>query len=166
MSDDLEPIGAPPPEPVTKVRADALERAETAWAARVRGRTWEDAAALAGYANGQNAMRACRTVFGILPELDRDEARRLWRDRLDWLWEQTVTHVEDREAGALTSGVRIAQAAARLDGLDAPVVYQHDPSLSELHQWVAEVMEVRDGPLAVEADIFEAEVIEGTEQGR
>ena len=102
----VERRGPEPPAPRRKVRADALERARQAWYARVTGVTWEQAASVAGYANPANAQRAVRTIYGTLPELDRDEERRLWRDRLGWLWAENVTQVKDREPGSVTAGVR------------------------------------------------------------
>lgn len=160
-----EAIGAPPPEPVKKVRADALERAERAWNVRVLGASWEQAARVAGYADPSNAIRAVRSVYGSLPEVERSEARRLWRDRMEVLWRQVVQDVHERVPGATTAAVRIADRAARLDGLDEPSRLSITPSDAELQQFVVTVIEARGGAaIPAEDDIFgdivDAEVVE------
>ena len=107
-----------PPEPQPRlVRADALDRAERAWHARVAGATWLQAAQVAGFSDDAHAIRAVRQMYGELPSWDREETRALWRDRLEWLWRQTLTDAAEQRAGAVTAGVRVATAAAALDGL-------------------------------------------------
>jgi hypothetical protein len=108
------------PQVQPRVRADALERAERAWSARVAGATWAQAAEIAGYSDDTAANRAVRNVFGTLPQVERDELRRLWRDRLEVLWLQANTDAREQRAGAITAGVRVATAAASLDGLAEP----------------------------------------------
>jgi hypothetical protein len=115
-----ELTGPPPPEPVRAVRADALERADRAWTARVTGSTWREAAEIGGYSSDKHAMNAARRVYGELPRIDRDELRRLWRDRLESAWRQVAEDMRDRVPGATTAAVRIVTAAAALDGLNEP----------------------------------------------
>jgi hypothetical protein len=115
-----ELTGPEPPEPTKKVRADALERADTAWRARVAGAAWAEAAKVAGYSSDKHAIDGVRNVFGAVPQIDREELRRLWRDRLERSWRQCVADMADRVPGATTASVRIAQAAIALDGLDEP----------------------------------------------
>lgn len=115
-----ELTGPPPPEPIKAVRADALQRADRAWTARVTGSTWREAAQLAGYSSPQHAMQAANRIYGELPRIDRDELRRLWRDRLEATWRQCCTDMADRVPGATTAAVRIVTAAAALDGLNEP----------------------------------------------
>ncbi len=99
-------------------------------------------------------MRAVRHVYGSLPEVERGELRALWRERLERLWRQAYRDALDRQPGGVTAAVRIAQAATRLDGLDAPTeVVVHDPTRQELEAWVAHVMRVSQHGLE-EADIF------------
>jgi hypothetical protein len=101
-----ELTGPPPPEPVRAVRADALERADRAWTARVTGSTWREAAEIGGYSSDKHAMNAARRVYGELPRIDRDELRRLWRDRLESAWRQCASDMADRVPGATTAAVR------------------------------------------------------------
>lgn len=155
-----ERVGPLPPEPVKRVRADALKRAETAWQARVLGLTWDAAAQVAGYADRANCVRAVRSVYGELPTIEREEVRRLWRDRLELVWRQVVKDVHDRVPGATTAAVRVADRASRLDGLDEPQRVSVTPPDGELQRWVAEVIAIR-GDLPAEPDIFDVEVIEG-----
>src|SRR5688572_7746070 len=111
----------PPPEPLPKVQARHLERADTAWRARVAGATWKQAAQMAGYATPESAIKGVQSAFGELPPLQAADLRNLWRDRLEVLWRQTLTDIAEQRPGAVTAGVRVAQAAALLDGLNAPV---------------------------------------------
>lgn len=124
MSDDGEGVvleGPPPPAPVKRVRADALDRATRAWQARVAGGTWAQAAEVAGFSSDTVAIDAVRNVFGGPPVIDKEALRHLWRERLERSWRQCVSDMSDRIPGATTASVRIAQAAMQLDGLDAPV---------------------------------------------
>lgn len=156
MSDLLGPT---PPEPVKRVRADALERAERVWNARVMGGSWEQAAQIAGYSDPSNAVRAVRSIYGQLPTIERDEQRRLWRDRLEVVYRQVVRDVHDRIPGASTAFVRIADRAAKLDGLDAPTrLSLVDPTEEQIEAWLTE----RIGPRHVEeeADIFDVDIVD------
>jgi AraC-like DNA-binding protein len=65
-----------------RTRADAAERAQRAWTARVVGATWDQAADVAGFAHASSAVRAVRSYFDRLPQVDTDERRALWRERL------------------------------------------------------------------------------------
>lgn len=101
-------------------RADAEDRARRAWTARVAGATWEQAARVAGYAQPQNAIRACYAYFGTLPKVDREQERELWRQRLEHLWRQSIKDTTEQRPGAVRAGVAVAQRAAQLFGLDEP----------------------------------------------
>lgn len=122
--------GPEPPKPVRRVRADHLDRVERAWRARIAGATWKEAAALAGYKNGDDACRQVRRTFGVLPPLDRTQQRDLWRERLELLWRQAVKDSVEQRTGAVTAGVRVVSAAAALDGLNEPT--QVDVSVQAL----------------------------------
>lgn len=124
MSDDDAPglglVGPEPPLPVRRVRADALARADRAWAHRVAGHTWQECAEVAGFAHGRHAIDAVRHAFGATPVIDREEHRRLWRDRLEAMWQQSVADMADRVPGAVTAAVRVAGLAVQMDGLAEP----------------------------------------------
>lgn len=155
MAEDVDADRFHPRRQVSRRRADALGRAEAAWSARVAGATWAEAAATAGYSCGENAARAVRQTYGTLPELDRSEQRSLWRARLEALWRQALRDALENHPGALTAAVRVAQAAARLDGLDAPTeLVVHNPTAQELEAWVARMLSSTT-PELEEADIFE-----------
>ena len=155
MTDEKMALSGPePPQPVTKRRADALQRADLAWRARVSGATWEAAAQVAGFSSGENALRGVRPTDGTLPEVDRAEVRRLWRERLEALWRQVYRDALDRQPGSVTAAVRVAAAATRLDGLDAPAeVVVHNPTQAEIDDWVARVLQM-NAPALEEANIF------------
>ena len=69
--------GPEPPVPVERVRADALRRANTAWAARVAGAAWAEAAKIAGYGSDTAAIDGVRNVYGWVPVIDREALRHL-----------------------------------------------------------------------------------------
>lgn len=156
-----EELGAEAAPPAKKVRADALERAERAWNVRVVGGSWQAAARAAGYSDTSNAIRAVRSVYGTLPEVERDEVRRLWRDRLELLWQQVVQDVHGRVPGATTAAVRVADRAAKLDGLDEPSRLSITPSDGELQQFVDAVIAAKGGPsLPEEFDVLDVDYTE------
>lgn len=113
-------LGPPPPEPVRKMRADALDRAETIWAMRIGGATWDQCAKAVGLSTPQNAMRCVRETYGEVPQVDREELRHLWRERNEVLWRQALRDVFDRRQGAVIAATKVASLAAFLDGLGAP----------------------------------------------
>lgn len=155
VSEVLPGADAEPPIPVRATRADALKRADEAWRLRVSGASWGEVADLVGYTDRNNALRAVRNVYGTLPQIERDELRALWRDRLEWLWRQVAHDVTEQRPGAAVAGVRVAQAATRLDGLDMPSeVVVYTPDESEIDAFViAATSYLR--PQVEEADIFE-----------
>jgi hypothetical protein len=105
-------------------QAVAADRAIKAWHARVLGMDWAAAARYAGYADAATACRGVHNFFGKLPQIDTDERRRLWQDRLEYLWRNVVHELQEtpagRNAGNLRAATAIAQRAAALDGLDQP----------------------------------------------
>lgn len=143
--------------PRQRQRADAAQRAQRAWAARVSGGTWAQAAEVSGYSDDTAALRGVRRFFGRLPEIDHDEQRRLWRDRLELLWRQNARDVHEQRPGAVRAGVALADRAARLDGLDEPAELRlYTPGAEEFMRVVSEVRAtmVTSAP---EADVFEIE---------
>lgn len=110
-----------PPTPVRTVRADALERADTAWRARVAGATWTQAAQVAGFTDGHNAFRAVKSVYGAAPDVSREDLRALWRARLEVMWRQAQVDMREQRPGAVVGAVRVAGVAVTLDGLAEPV---------------------------------------------
>ena len=153
-----------PSKAVRSVRADMAERTERAWMARVAGATWEQAANVAGYTNGSNCRRAVMRVYGQLPRVKREDLRHLWRERLERLWRQALQDAGEKRPGAITAAVRLEQAAAALDGLNAPSqVELYSPSQHELDAFVAAVLAQRH-QYPEEGDIFavavDAEVVE------
>jgi AraC-like DNA-binding protein len=153
------------PQPVKKVRADALKRADDAWRARVAGGTWAEAADIAGYSDQDNCRRAVRRVFGQLPSPDREEMRNLWRDRHERLWRKALSDVLEGKPGAVVAAVRVAEAATRLDGLGAPTrVSLIDPTQEEIERFLDETLGPRhadeEPDIFDPEDIVDAEVIE------
>lgn len=78
----------------------------------------------------------------------------LWRERLELLYKQALADVHEQRPGAVTAAVRIAQVAAKLDGLDAPTqVDISNPSVRELEEWVDALMAL-SRPAIEEGDIL------------
>ena len=160
MDDEMSGSIEAPPEPMRKIRADALGKAETAWKARAAGGTWAEAAQIAGYSDAANACRAVRRLYDTLPDEQREDMRNLWRERYERLFRQAYADVLERRPGAIVAAVRVAQAAVALDGLAAPIEIEVNPSREEIAAWVDAVW-TANRPQLVEADIFaDAEVIE------
>lgn len=88
------------------------------------------------------------------------------RDRLEVVGRQAMQDVLDRRPGAVTSYVRVMQAAAALDGLNAPSVIElSTPTDREIEARVAEIA-AHTRPQLEEADIFaDAEVVENDPEG-
>jgi len=90
------------------------------------------------------------------PRQIRSEYRRLWWERLERLWQQACRDAFDRQSGAMTAAVRVAETAIRLDGLAAPSeVMVHNPSEAEIEAWVMALLEERQ-PQVKEADAIDA----------
>ena len=153
MSDERVAAGLP-----DRQRADAAKRADMAFEARVAGATWDEAAEIAGFANGPNACRAVANVFGSLPTPDREELRAVARARGEAVWRQALRDVEERRPGAVTAAVRVLDLMVRLDGLSAPdrVEVGLTPTDVEIQRFIDRVL----GPHEEEADIFDGESIE------
>lgn len=149
----VDMVDPTPPEPVRPVNAAALQRADKAWRARVLGASWAQAALVAGYADDTTAWHAVKNAYGELPKLDREEVRALWRERLEVAWRQSVKDMAEQRPGAVTAGVRVAGAAAALDGLNEPTEVVVSPSAAELEAWVARVLAAQT-PQVVEYDII------------
>ena len=101
-------------------KAEAAKHADVAWRARVAGASWAEAAQIAGYVDATGACAAVRKWYGQLPEIEHEDQRTLWRNRLESLWRQAVIDVRDRQHGAITAAVRVGGLAMQLDGLAMP----------------------------------------------
>lgn len=141
------------PSPSAVVRADAAQRAQRAWTARVSGSTWDEAAKVAGYADAATACRGVKNYFGTLPAVERDDLRDLWRQRMELLWTYAARDAEIGKPGALRAGTAIAQRAAAMDGLDAPTQVTVTADAAELSQLVEVLLAAQGG--VVEASIWD-----------
>lgn len=136
-----------------------LTRVDQAWRARVAGASWRQAATIAGYTDENNCARAVKRVYGKLPTPEREDLRRLWRDRLEVTWRQAITDLLEQRPGAITHAVRVQTAAARLDGLDEPSrVELYTPTQREIERFVGTLL-AQAHPELEEGDIFEGEVV-------
>lgn len=160
-ADDLDLPAIAPPKPRRSVRADVLHRVTAAWDARLQGMTWERTATIAGYSDASNCRKAVMSVFGELPKIEREHLRDVWRDRIEKAHEIVSQDMVDRLPGATTAFVRIADRAAKLDGLDEPARFSLTPSDAELHAWVETALSANGhAPLPEEGDIFDVEIVD------
>jgi AraC-like DNA-binding protein len=130
--------------PTERVLSAYQRKADYAFRLRVAGVSWPRICELAGYSDVSNANKAVRRWCGTLPRQDRVDLRELWRSRLEALWLQSTKDVAQQKPGAIVAAVRVAQMAARLDGLDEPV--QIHTTVSESFQAV--ILELRKEELA------------------
>jgi hypothetical protein len=143
-----------------------MQRAQRAWGARVAGMSWKQAAEVAGYADASTACRGVRRFFGELPDLDMEDQRRLWRDRLDVLWARGHSELQNGHSAAtiIRSLVSVADRAAKLDGLDAPTRLRVGPDSDELEEYVRTIVALSGRAVPIEgdpwADVVDADVIE------
>ena len=145
-------------------QARAVDKAMRAWSLRVIGLPWEDIAREVGYSTdkyGANAARAVRRVLGSVPSIDVEMRKMLWRDRLELLWRESWSDVQQDRPGAVSAAVRVAQRAALLDGLDAQP--SGSPAADVFEMLVRQTAAQLTAGRPEEADIF-AEVIEDAEE--
>lgn len=135
-------------------RADAMQRASTAWQLRVAGKSWDDIAADLGYENHSNVIRAVRTHFGTLPSPAREELRALARARGEVVWSQALRDVLEQRPGAVRAAVAVLQRQSALDGLDQPHRLHVEVGDDDMRELVAELSAVL-GTNGVEVDPLE-----------
>lgn len=151
------------PAPSAVVRADAAQRAQRAWTARVSGSTWDEAAKVAGYADAATACRGVKNYFGQLPVVERDDLRDVWRARMELLWTYAARDAKKGKPGALRAGTAIAQRAAAMDGLDEPTSIAVSASdrqdMDEMVRTLAVLMGIPQEASIWDDDVVDAEVI-------
>lgn len=143
--------------------AEARARAQRAGAMRIQGATWSQIATACEYSSKSAAYTAVMRVFREMPEVDREAQRKVWDARLEALWGYAMRDVSEQRPGAVRAAVALAQRSAAMHGIDAPATVT--PSAEYLEHYVHEMVALyRDtvgpAPAAIEADIFDVEVIE------
>lgn len=150
---------------VKRTRADAAERASTAWRMRVAGHGWDDIARTLGMKGGAPAAhRAVSRYFGRVPQPDREMLREVARQRTEMLWLRAAEKVEEAPSPAtIRAAVAVLERAAKLDGLDAPSRVEINPDNAEFIALVEAAARGMGIAAPVEADIFSAEFVEDAE---
>lgn len=122
-------------------RADAAERAERAYVARLNGATWRQVAEVAGYSDQANARRAVERWLGDIPAPAREAQREILREQTQIVVRQALQDVHDRRPGAVTAAVRVLDLQARLDGLLAPTnIALIDPTQEEIDAYLERLL--------------------------
>jgi hypothetical protein len=148
----------------TKGVVRARERKATAaLQLRTAGASWEEIADTLGYPTARSALLAVEKA--LEKELRTDESRAQMRDmagrRLERLlrsaWGKATNPRHPEHLQAMARSRDIIDRHIKLYGLDAPAeVVIHSPSMTELEEWVARVVQA-DAPALEEANIFDVE---------
>lgn len=151
---------------------DRASRTEAAVALRIAGATYSQIARTLGYSTpyvARNAVERALANLADSPE-ERDKQRVLHGRRLDRLLQSVMGKaVDPRDPEHLAYNARalaILDRHSRLYGLDAPV--QHDitysPKAEEIDKYVAKFVTLAIADThAAEADIMDADIVEGDE---
>lgn len=147
---------------VTRTRADAAERASTAWRMRVAGHGWDEIAKTLGMKGGAPAAhRAVSRYFGKVPQPDREMLREVARQRTEMLWLRAAEKVEETPSPAtIRAAVAVLERASKLDGLDAPSRVEVTPENAEFVAIIEAAARGMGIAVPVEADIFDAEYVD------
>jgi hypothetical protein len=117
-------------------------------------------AEIVGFHDAPTAHRAVKRWFGRVPEIDPDESRAMWRERLELLWRQSLTDSTQQRPGAVRAAVAVAQRAAALDGLDAPTrVEVYNPTVAEIAEYVQNMRASLGDVPETEPEVVDAEVV-------
>lgn len=126
-----------------EIEAIAFKKRQAAMHARIRGKTWDQVAEEAGYADAGTACRAVREYFRTYPHEDADELREQENVKLDYLEQSTLQYIEQEHVLVASSGVVATRRIGILtdedgrpifDGKGAPIyrteeVRDHEPTL-------------------------------------
>lgn len=152
-----------------KADGDYPTKAAAAVALRIAGASFEAIAEELNYPNVSAARIAYERVLAatVKDNGDLEHLRALTSRRLESLllaaWNH-ATNPEDPDQNAyMRTAVAIIDRHSRLLGLDAPQqMVLHTPDAGRLEEWVAEmVRQVGPGGVAEEADIIDAQIVEG-----
>jgi hypothetical protein len=169
MHQDLaDPSGVATDSPThdgSNLRSARRRKADAALALRTEGESWDSIARTLGYASPRNALVAVeRQLVAGLTEQDKAHGRALMTRRLDRLlnavWFKAADPADPEQLAAVGRCREIIADIVKLNGYSAPAeVVVHSPSEAELAAWVAAVAKA-SMPQVIEADIFEADVVE------
>jgi hypothetical protein len=145
-------------------RSRARQRkANAAIQLRLAGASYAEVAMTLGYPTPRTALVAVeKALERQLSYDDREAMRRMAGARLERLlrgvWSKAVDPEHPEHLFAVTKAKELIDRYAKLYGLDAPTeVVVHNPTQTEIEQWVATVLAARALPVA-EYDIIEGEV--------
>lgn len=133
---------------------------------RRAGGNWDEIAQVLGYPTGRAALVSTEQTLEKQLKTEEGTAfmRKLAGDRLDrmlrGIWKKAIDENSPDQFAAIDRARGIIGDQRRLYGLDAPTeMVVHNPSLSEIEKWVAEVTSAR-APQVEEGDIFDVDFYE------
>lgn len=144
-------------------------KANAAIQLRIAGASWGEIAESLGFPTARAALVA--TERALEKELKTEESQAQMRSiagkRLERLlrgvWTKAINPEHPEHLIAVDKARQLVDRHAKLYGLDAPTQFVvNNPAQDELEKWVATVIEGKR-PALEEADIFDAEVIEDSE---
>jgi hypothetical protein len=159
-------------DPAAQIAENAVDKsstkAEAAVALFVFGASYTEIKNKLGYSSAHRAKVAIERALAASAdsEDDRDKARTVIRKQLRRLLAAHMPQAVDvKNANQLAYSARtlaIIDRLAKLDGADAPTQIQISASDSDIMHFVEQLMpETRKDNEAIEADILDAEVIDG-----
>lgn len=144
-------------------------KANAAIQLRIAGASWDEIAQSLGFPTPRAALVA--TERALEKELKSEESQTAMRSmagkRLERLlrgvWTKAIDPQHPEHLVAVDKARQLIDRHAKLYGLDAPTEFVvNNPAQAELEKWVATVIS-ESRPALEEADIFDAEVLEGGE---
>jgi hypothetical protein len=134
---------------------------------RVSGASFADIATTLGLSKPRDAVRLVSNELARQAEEDTDERDRLRRETnmqleacIKSVYRKATNPESDEHLPAVRTLITVLDRRAKLNGLDAPTeVLVHNPTQTELDQWVAMMVE-QSMPNIEEGDIIEGEIIE------
>lgn len=171
--DPTDPTGISVPEGDSEQAAvrPRERKANAALELRLAGYQWDEVANIVGYPDAQRAQVAFETALEKQLNNDpqmRSRLREYTGRRLERLlravWSKAIDPDSAEQMVAHQRALAVIDRHARLFGLDAPSeVVVHTPSNDALQNWAAKVHAATQ-QYADEADIFDVEVVEDSEQ--
>lgn len=168
--DSTDPTGVSADQPGPSVERARQRKANAALELKLANATWGEIAETLGYPTPRAAKVAVeRALEANLQSEDRELLRGLASARLERLvravWHKAINPENPEQMVAITKVREVISDHRKLLGLDAPTeVIIHQPTRTELEEWVAKVVN-RATPPVIEGDIIDVTWDDEEQQG-